>query len=371
MSVLKPVDYYIDKMKDVISIYDDKVIEHYRNIQKNNYTFDDNLNVNCTNMDEKCYCCINCNDCFNCFMSIDSNNCRECNRCERCNDCVNCFDCIACNKCSMCSNCESCEDCEDCESSNNCLRCKTECWCISFCTDCEHCSDCECCNQCSFSIRCRTIDECPADEDYNFSLNYCYNCFDCTNCYKCANCVKCNNVEHSYNCISCDNLDKCIDCSLSSNQNGYSELNNDNGMSYTHSYYFHPLKKYKVINDLKLILSYVKWKEHTSKNTSGFITLISNLYKRTFENVDTYDISDDELIKNVKCKDKLNNINNFEDLDKLLTMIEELYSIDKENKLIKDFVDDFKYLEIEPALKELNMFCPDLFTDDEKSNYAK
>ena len=60
----------------------------------------------------------------------------------------------------------------------------------------------------------------------------------------------------------------------------------------------------------------------------------------------------------------MNKLNNFEDLDNLLTMIEELYLIDEDNKIVKDLIDDFKYLEIEPVLKQLKESCPKYFNDN-------
>ena len=97
----EPFDNTISSITDV----KEKVFEFYEK-HKNNYQFDDLLNINPKQSSKSCICCINCYCCYNCLLCENS----EC--CEnsfKCSNCKNCNWCKYCQKCKYCAGCDSCD----------------------------------------------------------------------------------------------------------------------------------------------------------------------------------------------------------------------------------------------------------------------
>lgn len=350
MSVLKPLEYYINKtMVDYPSYNNDIIKKQYEYISEHNFTFDDNLNVNCKNMNEKCYCCRDCDNCFDCIDCIKCNNCKNCRAMSNCNDCIDCIDCESCDRCNNCMECQFSDDCNKCSSmigSENCINC----------SDCRQCKYCESCNKC-----CSTVDY-PQDNEYSRNLKYCENCTDCHDCTECSNCLDCYNME------------KCYDCKVSNNCKNCHDIDYDNDLESTNSIRMElspDESRYKVIKDLKLIIRY-DYNSYYPKNVSEFISTLSNLYKRTFKDKKYGTIvNDSRLAMKLHYPEIFWEINDFEDLDKLLTMIEQEYKFFGAGKFVINIIDDFKYLEIEPALKQLKESCPKYFKDNSINEIPK
>ena len=113
-----------DKHKGEILI---KIKEHYEKY-KNNYEFDDLLNVNSTHCTlENSICCNGCYCCIYCIL---------CSNCDGCKSCYNCSNCDGCEWCYNSTNCDHCGGCENCENCKNCIGCE-------FCKDCKDCDNCQ------------------------------------------------------------------------------------------------------------------------------------------------------------------------------------------------------------------------------------
>ena len=89
----KEFDYYMDKIFDISrskKILKSKFKKFYEKY-KNEYEFDDLMNINCQNC-ENSFCCINCQNCKECVFCEDCKHCRECKKCQNrkyCYDCKN------------------------------------------------------------------------------------------------------------------------------------------------------------------------------------------------------------------------------------------------------------------------------------------
>ena len=136
------LSYFIERLESKFIMINDKkykidkqMIEILYSLilEFNDCTYDDNLNINCTECDEDCYLNINCNGLKNCTACKDCNdcsnclNCLNCKRCDDCFECCDCVDCLNCDKCGSCSGCiksYKCTECENCTNIKKCLVCE-------------------------------------------------------------------------------------------------------------------------------------------------------------------------------------------------------------------------------------------------------
>ena len=123
----EPFDKIILSMNDVKK----KIFEFYEKY-KDNYEFDDLLNINSKHCAKSCICCINCYCCYNCllcensegcenlFKCSDCKSCKWCKYCQKCKYCTSCESCNSCDSCIICDFCDKCEVCDDCQNLKNC-----------------------------------------------------------------------------------------------------------------------------------------------------------------------------------------------------------------------------------------------------------
>ena len=357
---LKPLKFYLDKFSKCSWYNQQKIIHIYEKI----YNYKKEIfNIDIENLNLNCYGCASCNCCINC---------------------VNCLRCYCDENCKISDELEFSLDCQNCNYSSNCIEC-TDCRYISNCKNCNSCYECINCNNCVDCCGVYSIDYFDDDENYDeLSMPM----KDCDNCNNCIACKKCKNVHNSSFCCECKDCVNCKTCFDVENKCYYIKNNRINFIAPYIEFAGHTIggifEKYKVKYDSTLISTcynnycYDNGTLHEHDTISSQITSYSNIkvksinnrindlskdlslfmcYLLVYGNSPLINIESDKL----KCKKKLDKIKNFEDLDKLLTMIEELYSIDEDNKIIKDLIDDFKYLEIKPVLKELKEYCPKYF----------
>jgi len=334
---MKDIDYYINKFKDIDSDTTLPIkminIEQYDKIKKDNINnYDENLNINCNNC-INCYCCTNCDNCVNCLG------------CVNCNNCVNSSESINCKKCFKALTCDDCINCYD----------------VSWCVNCINCNNCNYCNNCTNCEDCDIYFDDYESEFVNKNLNYCINCINCIDCNECKDCFDCTK------CTKCFNVKMCSDCYECRNIHNKTDTEALDSKTYNKLINFN----YRIEYDLKLILSYDKYfKIPKSQHLTDFIVRLSNLYSDTFNSFGDIIIDDEYILRNLKIPNVFskfkdgslnsNSIQSFNDLIKLLNMIEELYKIDSNNNLIKSLVADFEYLKIIPVLKQLKYSCPEL-----------
>ena len=285
------------------------------------------------------------------YLNIDCINCEKCVACIGCCECIDCSACFACVGCEICDRCNECFYCRYCEYCNNCMRCN----------ECKNCKVCYKCTVADNMTDCKTC-----------SCNNCVGCVNCDNCNYCINCIKCVNCNNCNKCIDTEDSNMCINIENYGNRDNFTyEERTGKIIPISNSNMF----RYKVIYDAGTMCK-SGYKIFYNKYLNNFISGLSNLYEINYQNIKTKNgifitsndfMDDTKFINNLKCFNILNKINDFEDLDKLLTMIEELYLIDEDNKIIKDLIDDFKYLEIKPVLKQLEKSCPKYFNENSKN----
>jgi len=360
---LKPLKFYLDKFSKCSWYNQQKITQIYEKIY---YYREEIFNIDIENLNLNCYGCANCNCCINC---------------------VNCLRCYCDENCKISDELECSLDCQNCNYSTDCIKC-TNCRYINNCKNCNSCRDCNNCNNCVDCCGVYSVEYLGGEENYD-ELDMPMK--DCDNCVNCVACKNCKNLHNSSFCCECKNCVNCKTCYGSENKCYL--INNDkiNFIAPYIEFAGHTIggifEKYKVKYDSILISTcynnycYDNGTLHEYDTVSSKITAYSNIkvrninnrindlsknlslfmcYLLVYSNSSLTNIESDKL----KCKDKLNKIDDFEDLDKLLTMIEELYSIDEDNKIIKDLIDDFKYLDIKSVLKELNEYCPKYFNEN-------
>ena len=166
----------------------------------------------------------------------------------------------------------------------------------------------------------------------------------CKYCNSCDGCIDCRNCNNSLLCVNCRN---CTNCKRCHNYNCLDKY-----------YEYDEVSRYKVINDCEYITKYEEGFKKYNDILSYPYSLITHLAFKNLKRDYTYEI--------------LFNIKNFIELDNLLTTIEQLYKfqeykfeymINKEMmiNIPKDLVNHFKYLKIEPILKQLKESCPKYF----------
>ena len=160
-SMNKDFDFYLNNINNLIDEFKrrhdfdgfnellEEDIKKFYDKYKENFKFDDYLNINC-NICAKVICCKDCEKCLKCINCVDCNGnigCKDCSDCDGCIDCEKCVSCQYIRKSKDCKNvsssnyCNNCENCYDCDGCDNCENCYS-------CVGCENCDDCKKCENC-------------------------------------------------------------------------------------------------------------------------------------------------------------------------------------------------------------------------------
>ena len=216
--------------------------------------------------------------------------------------------------------------------------------------NCENCENCYMCVNCINCINCINCEKCNNCEDCNF-VKVCNNCEKCINVYNSNNCEDCNSCfecNEIYKCYLCYKCEKCYDVK---DKNEISNL--------------FPGK----------YLIYIKPKTNiNTKYLNSYLSSISNLYKDfndegLFDEIKNDEIKNDEIkndeikndeikndngiIKNIKRFEIFNKIDSIEKLDKLISIIIDLYEFEPNNEFIKDMLYNIGYLQLKECIEVL------------------